>query len=81
MEMLPKIDNKEVSDSSKFFYRWIFVNSLFISTPPTWLAWCSWANKIDVIDLETKQDYATFDGASISDTGRYEILCLSLIWL
>ncbi len=46
-----------------------------ISTPPTMLAWCSIKNnKISVIDLETKQNYVTFDGARIQDTSKYEIL-------
>jgi hypothetical protein len=53
----------------------VITDSLFISTPPTLLAWCSGTNnKISVIDLETKENYVTFDGARISDTGKYEIL-------
>ncbi len=31
-------------------------------------------NKIRIIDLKTKKNYVTFDGASISDRGKYEIL-------
>ncbi len=53
----------------------VFVNSLFISTSSTLLAWCSYeTNQINVIDLETKQKYVTFNGARISDTGKYEII-------
>jgi hypothetical protein len=53
----------------------ITVDSSSISTAPTLLAWCSQVNNnISVIDIETKQDYVTFDGARISDTGISEIL-------
>lgn len=53
-----------------------------ISTPPTLLAWCSDdKNKINVIDLKTKQSYATVDGARINKTGKFHYLCLSLIQL
>ncbi len=73
--MLSKIDSKEVSDSSKFFYP-VFISLPLISTPLTSLAWCSDKNnKISVIDLEYKQNYVTFDGARISETGsKYQIL-------
>ncbi len=50
----------------------VFVNSPFISTPPTLLAQCtSGTNKISIIDLETKQNYVTFDGTRISDNSKY----------
>ncbi len=53
----------------------VFVNSPLISTPRALLAWSSWwNNKISVIDTKTRRNYATFDGASVSDTGKYEIL-------
>jgi ribonuclease HI len=52
----------------------VVISSPLISTPPTLLAWCSHVNnKISVIDLEAKQNYVTFDGARISDKGKYEI--------
>ena len=35
------------------------------------LAWCSGdTNKIDVIDIDTKQSYASFDGAKVTSEGR-----------
>ena len=38
---------------------------------PTLLAWCSRdANKINIVDLNTKQGYASFDGVKVSDTGK-----------
>ncbi len=62
--------NKEKSKINQSFNS-VFVNLLFISTPATLLAWCSYDNNsISVIDLETKQNYVTFDGAKISGTGK-----------
>jgi hypothetical protein len=53
----------------------VVVSSPVISTPPTLLAWCSNNNnKISAIDLETKQNYVTIDGAMITETCKYEIL-------
>ena len=52
------------------------------STSPcsTLLAWCSNEdNKISIIDLETKQNYASLDEAKISDQRRFHILKLSVI--
>ena len=38
---------------------------------PTLLAWCSYpTNKIDIVDLNTKESYASFDGVKLSDTGK-----------
>ena len=38
---------------------------------PTLLAWCSKdANKIDIVDLSTKESYASFDGVKLSDTSK-----------
>ena len=32
---------------------------------PSLLAWCSYdRNKIDIIDIDTKQSYASFDGVN-----------------
>ena len=37
----------------------------------TLLAWCSnRTNKIDIVDLNTEESYASFDGVKISDTGK-----------
>ncbi len=53
-----------------------------ISTSPTLLAWCSYErNQVSIIDLETKQNFVTFDGARINYKSKYEILEFSLIWL
>jgi hypothetical protein len=76
--MLSNTDNKEFSISSRFYLPARFSSTnhrLLISTPSTLLAWCSYENnEISVIDLETKQNYATFVGARISDIGKYQIL-------
>ena len=40
---------------------------------PTLLAWCSKdANKIDIVDLNTKESYASFDGAKVSYEGKIQ---------
>ena len=42
---------------------------------PTFLAWCSAKkNKIDIVDLNTKESYASFDGVKNSDTGKIQVL-------
>ena len=49
---LPKLSVEEATTSS-----------------PTLLAWCSSrTNTIDIVDLNTKQNYASFDGVKVSDT-------------
>ena len=38
---------------------------------PTLLAWCSDnSNKIDIVNFNTKESYASFDGVKISGTGK-----------
>ena len=38
---------------------------------PTLLAWCSQlGNKIDIVDFNTKECYASFEGVKNSDTGK-----------
>ena len=40
---------------------------------PTFLAWCSVKkNKIDIVDVNTKESYASFDGAKVSYEGKIQ---------
>ena len=52
----------------------IIITSFFeienISPQPKLLAWSSDMNKIDVVELETKQEFANFDGVNLK---RYSI--------
>mgnify|MGYP000937994810 CR=1 FL=1 len=54
----------------------IYQNSLiFVDEPttgsPTLLAWCSkGTNTIDIVDFNTKESYASLNGAKISDLGK-----------
>lgn len=44
----------------------ILIIDEILPVPPTLLAWSSgYNNKISVIDLDTKQSYASFDGVQI----------------
>ena len=56
---------------------------------PTLLAWCSqYTNKIDIVDLSTKENYASFNGVKTSDTGLgfqlfwgwYAVIFLGIHW-
>ena len=42
---------------------------------PTLLAWCSlFTNPIGIVDLNTKESYASFDGVKLSDTSKFYFL-------
>ena len=42
-----------------------------MSSPPL-LAWCSYrTNKIDIVDLNTKESYASFDGVQSSNQSKF----------
>ena len=43
--------------------------------PPKLVAWCSdVSNQINIMDLDTKQEFATFDGVQVSNPGKITIL-------
>ena len=39
-----------------------------VSSKPKLLAWSSWNNKINIVEFETKKEFANFDGVKLNTT-------------
>ena len=49
---------------------WTFIEIENIPSQPKLLAWSSeWKNKISIVEIETQQEFANFDGAKLSKAG------------
>lgn len=76
-----KITSSLISGIGKISRTFLLNLLIFLHTEnatPTLLAWCSaYSNKISIIELESKQDYASFDGLPTKDSSKISIFRFS----